>query len=234
MSNILVGMVRCQNGVKINRKSRKGFKHSSESKVKMSLSRKNWLRNNADKSAWRSIKMSYPEKLFYNKIKEKNLDDKYLIIRERSVYPYYVDFAFENEKVAIEIDGSQHLLEERKKLDDKKDTLLSQEGWRILRITAYEIIFNIDYAFSKVLDFIKSDVRYKLFSKKCECGNSIDSQSTQCISCRSFKRRKVIDRPDREFLINLVKEIGYSAAGRIYNVSDNSIRKWIKIKNPSI
>jgi HNH endonuclease len=40
--------------------------------------------------------------------------------------------------------------------------------------------------------------------------------------------RKVI-RPDYETLLNEIKQHGFSATGRKYNVSDNAIRKWIKI-----
>ncbi len=40
--------------------------------------------------------------------------------------------------------------------------------------------------------------------------------------------RKVKDRPDLILLKESVKDIGYSATGRLYGVSDNCIRKWIK------
>lgn len=42
------------------------------------------------------------------------------------------------------------------------------------------------------------------------------------------EKRKVI-RPDYQTLISEVKKLGFSAVGRKYNVSDNAIRKWIKI-----
>jgi hypothetical protein len=45
----------------------------------------------------------------------------------------------------------------------------------------------------------------------------------------SFKnKRKVMDRPDYETLKLEINNMGYSATGRKYGVSDNSIRKWIK------
>ena len=40
-----------------------------------------------------------------------------------------------------------------------------------------------------------------------------------------------VNRPDLDTLLNEVNEIGYSATGRKYGVSDNSIRKWIKRYN---
>ena len=61
----------------------------------------------------------------------------------------------------------------------------------------------------------------------CECGNKKDKNSNECRECSSFKRRKV-ERPDVDTLIMEVKNTGYSATGRKYGVSDNTIRKWIK------
>jgi integrase len=44
---------------------------------------------------------------------------------------------------------------------------------------------------------------------------------------RSFGKRKVI-RPSLEVLMSEIKELGYSAVGRKYGVSDNAVRKWVK------
>ncbi len=44
----------------------------------------------------------------------------------------------------------------------------------------------------------------------------------------AIKRRKV-NRPELIELLNDVNKFGYSATGRKYNVSDNAIRKWIKM-----
>ena len=80
---------------------------------------------------------SYIEKLFENIIKEEQLDKKYDIINEYYIYPYSIDFAFENIKVAIELDGEFHL--QRIDNDIKKDKLLLSMGWRILRIGSRDI-----------------------------------------------------------------------------------------------
>lgn len=37
-----------------------------------------------------------------------------------------------------------------------------------------------------------------------------------------------VDRPDLNILLEQVKNLGYTGTGKIYGVSDNSIRKWIK------
>jgi len=45
-----------------------------------------------------------------------------------------------------------------------------------------------------------------------------------------FNSRKIKERPDINILIEDIKNLGYCGTGRKYNVSDNSIRKWIKNK----
>ena len=68
---------------------------------------------------------------------------------------------------------------------------------------------------------------------KCsDCNSEITkySKTGKCVKCaakdRGFSRRTVI-RPKIEDLKEMIKDIGYSATGRFYNVSDNTIRKWI-------
>ena len=62
--------------------------------------------------------------------------------------------------------------------------------------------------------------------KTCQCGLQINLRSTMCEKCWSIKNRKV-ERPSFDQLLNEVTEMGYSGAGRKYNVSDNTIRKWL-------
>lgn len=42
------------------------------------------------------------------------------------------------------------------------------------------------------------------------------------------ERPRKVERPNIDTLLNEVKQIGYSATGRKYGVSDNAIRKWLK------
>lgn len=68
--------------------------------------------------------------------------------------------------------------------------------------------------------------------KECvDCGNEITNKSTRCIGCSANKpilKTRKVKRPDLDKLQKDVEELGYSATGRKYGVSDNSIRKWIK------
>lgn len=85
-----------------------------------------------------------------------------------------------------------------------------------------------------------------------DCDKKINRQSKRCIDCHfkyiklkninkgksndfidirkqpKLKKRKVV-RPPYDELLKEVNKLGYCAVGRKYGVSDNAIRKWIKI-----
>lgn len=62
----------------------------------------------------------------------------------------------------------------------------------------------------------------------CECGEEKDRRAKMCLTCyRDKNNRKVKDRPPLEDLLLDIDKLGYSATGRKYNVSDNTIRKWV-------
>jgi Zn finger protein HypA/HybF involved in hydrogenase expression len=75
--------------------------------------------------------------------------------------------------------------------------------------------------------FIKKNKENKKEDKECKCGNVILKKSNLCVECNYLKQRKV-KRPNYKILLMEIEEFGYSAVGRKYNVSDNSIRKWVK------
>ena len=47
---------------------------------------------------------------------------------------WFIDFAFVEDKIAIEIDGKQHNYPERKIKDQEKDKYLEEQGWKVFRI----------------------------------------------------------------------------------------------------
>ena len=80
---------------------------------------------------------------------------------------------------------------------------------------------------------------------ECFCGNTKQKKSEMCINCYKDKLFKIreneiqekttrketrkVQRPPYEQLLLEVNEIGYVATGKKYGVSDNSIRKWIRM-----
>jgi len=76
----------------------------------------------------------------------------------------------------------------------------------------------------------KNKVKQKKLIKFCsKCGVNVDNK-VFCQSCDTEmkKTRRKVERPSKEELIKLINDIGYSATGRKYGVSDNAIRKWLK------
>jgi len=60
------------------------------------------------------------------------------------------------------------------------------------------------------------------------CGEELsDYRNEYCKKCYNLKKRK-IERPSKEELINLLLNNSFVSVGKMYNVSDTSIRKWCK------
>lgn len=62
-----------------------------------------------------------------------------------------------------------------------------------------------------------------------QCGSIVSKGSPQgrCRRCASLRMRKV-QRPDSILLRKQVEDLGFEGTGRIYGVSGNAIRKWLK------
>jgi very-short-patch-repair endonuclease len=210
------------------------FKHTEESKKIMREKRLEFMKNNPDKTAWRLSNVSYPEKLFIEYVESNGLDKKYSIVREYSVFPYFIDFAFVNQMVAIEIDGSQHLLPERKERDDKKDKLLNELGWLVIRVSEKEIKTKISEIFNQILSILKDKPKINnhrigliVKPKKYQKKERNEFGFTELEIQSKFKQRK-IKRPQLSVLLEQTKQMGFPKTGKLYNVSENTIRKWIK------
>lgn len=73
---------------------------------------------------------SYPEKFFMTVLANNQIP----YTRDLPVGRWFVDFAIEHKKIALEIDGKQHEWPERKLKDVEKDAYLTENGWRVHRI----------------------------------------------------------------------------------------------------
>ena len=63
-----------------------------------------------------------------------------------------------------------------------------------------------------------------------DCGKEIYKGATRCAKCAS-KQNRICERPSREELKKLIRTTPFTQIGKMYNVSDNSIRKWCKSEN---
>ena len=83
---------------------------------------------------------------------------------------------------------------------------------------------------SQTKTFAGKNVQKRRKSYFCvDCGVKISGQSDRCPKCAALLRRK-IERPLKDELESLLNAHNgnFSAIGRIYQVSDNTIRKWCR------
>lgn len=223
---------------------------SEEVKQKLRKKRLEYLSKQTGKTAWERKsqgKLSYLEQWFNDKCIEYNLPEKFDIVNEYTVSKYSIDFAFINEKIAVELDGKCHFIngDERIQTDIEKDEFLISEGWSVFRIRFDEITNDKFEEFINFIDSGKSknfDSRIyrniELSLTECEnpnCDNLHQNNkycSQKCygldISGKSKPEKRKVKRPAYEKLIKEIEKLGYSGTGRKYRVSDNSIRKWKK------
>lgn len=128
----------CDNGI-CSKKHRSNRICSNVTKEKIRRERFKYLKKRLGETAWErrtSGKMSYLEQWFFDEVITKhNLLTKFDIINEYPEYPYFIDFAFLNIRIAVEIDGKQHFRNKKNQdRDAKKQKVLIDKGWKIYRI----------------------------------------------------------------------------------------------------
>lgn len=114
-----------------------GKSHTAETKQKISCSMK--IAHTEGRAHVWEHKISLPtrpEQFMIEVLKnEFNLECGVDYFREVPFHGYFLDFCFIDKKLVIEMDGEQHYrLQEQIERDIKKDALLSQEGYKELRI----------------------------------------------------------------------------------------------------
>lgn len=113
----------------------KGKEHTKETKEKISKSRTKFLEENPDKVPYilnhYSNGPSYPEIYFIDLIKKEEINLSY----HKQIGIYELDFFNEEKKIDLEIDGDQHILDERiAKSDIKRTKYLEELGWTVVRV----------------------------------------------------------------------------------------------------
>lgn len=59
------------------------------------------------------------------------------------------------------------------------------------------------------------------------CNDDVYGTKYCSVVCSAIGRRKV-ERPNKNQLLKLLETKSYCEVGRMFNVSDNAIRKWLK------
>lgn len=220
------------------------MKHKESTKKKLSEIRKKYLKENPNKHPWKKSDkfISKPCEIFKNILRENKIAfvEEYQPLSDRF---FSIDISFPDKKIGIEINGNQHYDRNgklKKYYQDRKE-LIEKQGWKL-----FEYHYSVAYdekMCQKIISFLKNDydlgnIDYSFFIQTkreyvcLDCGGKRKySKSVRCRECASIhngsKKRKTI-RPSYRELMNLLNENGYCKVGRMFGVSDNTIRKWIK------
>lgn len=130
-------------------------KHSAETKTR-----------NGTHSGWhnRRGEVSYPEKYFRAVFEAEGLYD---FETEKKVGKWFIDFAFADKMIAVEVDGRQHDDEERRLSDIEKDKFLTNAGWTVLRVKWFNPISEVNrQKLYPQIDLVKSLLRNEHHAKK--------------------------------------------------------------------
>lgn len=116
-------------------KTTRGKPKSIEQRAKISASMKKFYKEHPELVPYKlhhSSKESYPEKYFNELFIKENING---FKRDYYVDGYYLDYAFIDKKVDVEIDGSQHYVDPKIIEHDKIRTQrLESLGWKTFRI----------------------------------------------------------------------------------------------------
>lgn len=113
-----------------------GKTHSEETKRKISEFRTQWLKNPENRKNYGRGKKSWMELCFEKWLTEnqfKNWEYDKHFWNEVGKKNYYADFCFEELKLIVELDGTQHLKSIEK--DAIRDQYLNSIGYKVVRIT---------------------------------------------------------------------------------------------------
>jgi very-short-patch-repair endonuclease len=76
--------------------------------------------------------------------------------RQATIGPYFVDFACHTTKVVIEIDGGQHGQIAQITRDQKRDSFLRRNGYRVLRFWNNDVRENIEGVLTVICEVLES------------------------------------------------------------------------------
>ena len=137
---------------------RPGHKHTIESKKKISKARKKYIKehNGIWWSSRSNCKRSYAEEwlknILYNELNDYSFKEEFHVGR------WFMDFAWPDKMIYIEIDGDQHEWPERILNDIEKDSYYKSIGWKGLRLKWKEIINNTSDAINLIKTFVTTSI----------------------------------------------------------------------------
>ena len=95
------------------------------------------------------------EKKLWGYLRDRRLDGV-KFRRQHPFPPYILDFYAEEHKLAVELDGSQHGLEQNKNKDAIRTKYLNKHGIQVLRFWNNDVLTNIEGILETIYSTIKT------------------------------------------------------------------------------
>lgn len=98
-------------------------------------------------------RMSTAEIILWTKLRSRKIDG-YKFRRQQPIYDYIVDFYCHELMLIIEVDGEIHSLKEIREYDNKREKILTINGYHLIRLSNLEIETETDSAITKIKAYI--------------------------------------------------------------------------------
>ena len=95
------------------------------------------------------------EDFLWRQLKGKGLNTSFK--RQCVILDYIADFYSPSANLIIEVDGGYHQTDEQQTLDEIREEKLKKQGYRILRFTNEQVLFDIDRVLTKNKDMIENE-----------------------------------------------------------------------------
>ena len=94
------------------------------------------------------------EHMLWQSIKAEKLGMK--VLRQHIIGDYIVDFLLPTINLAIEVDGAYHAERQQTENDEIRDSILNNMGYRVIRFTNEEVLYNIEETLETIIKEIDS------------------------------------------------------------------------------
>lgn len=101
---------------------------------------------------------TFPERLLWSRLRGRQLAGL-KFRRQHPLGPYFADFACEELKLIIELDGDTHGTPEQERYDARRTAFLEQAGWTVLRFWNAEVLESLEGTLDRIEEaarFLKS------------------------------------------------------------------------------
>ena len=94
--------------------------------------------------------MSLPEVLLWVQLQRH--PGGYRFRKQVPLHPYTLDFACMKARLVIEVDGEAHNRGDQPRLDEVRDRVMAERGFRTLRLPAYEVLTTMEGSLTAIVE----------------------------------------------------------------------------------